>query len=447
MADEQEYQAGRSPVQIRPDRDYSGKQFDRQYANGQGLERSLFNGANITDCAFRGVALQNCEFTEALILNSSFQDCDISGSDFVMSKIEDTVFERCRFEAGEWRDSNFSGCSFVDCDFDHGTTTLCYFDECSFDAATTASLDHRAVYHNVYSRCDFAGVETTKVVSAKNFGLPAITEDLRELVQAGAGLSLDGLCLLNNLGRYRNVFLADVTASLAVAEANGNKVRAGTITFIARIVRALAREGRISTTSLLFVEAQLSALANAMRDPILFVAVMSAVIEVRTAILGSVNEAAALTLEDGRVETLAIRLEGKFSEEHAAALCDTLEQGMGQPGALSITQVRHGSTIIEMIAVTAVGLGTVITSVNYVLRQTAVTIERVAAIKRAIRKLNPPPRTRKTPSRNLVPMRAASVLDVALLPPEVSKLREAVRRHGRLIVEMDEAAAIRISVQ
>lgn len=447
MANEGEYRAGRAPVPVTPDRDYSGRSFMRQYADDEGLERSLFNGVNITDCAFHGISLQNCEFTEALIQQSRFSDCDISGSDFVLAKIEDTAFVRCKFESGEWRDSRFVNCEFIECDFDHATTTLCYFDGCRFDGTTAASLDHRAVYHNVYSLCSFGGIAMTKVVSSKNFGLPAANEDLRDLVKAGSGLSLDGLCLLNNLGRYRNIFLADVAASLALSEPRVHQIRAGTITFVARIVRALAREGRISTTSLIFVEAQLAAIANAVNDPTLFIAVMSAVIEVRTAILSLANEAVSIASDEGDVQNLTIRFEGNFGDQHATALREALEQGAGISGGLSITEIRRGSTTIEMVAVATLGLSTVMTSVNYVLRQAAVTIERVAAIKRAVRKLNPPPRARASKARHLVPIKAASVLDVALMPSEVAQLKEVVRRHGRLLVEMDEAASIRILVQ
>lgn len=447
MADGTAYRTGRTPVQPRPDRDYSGATFEREYADGEGLERSLFNGANILGCEFHRIDLQHCEFTEALIQESTFADCDISGSDFVLSKVENTTFLRCRFESGEWRDSQFVNCSFVCCDFSHGTTTLCYFDGCDFDAPTAASLDHRAVYHNVYTHCGFADVAMTEAVSARNFGFPPTGGDMRALVDVGGELSLEAFCLLSNHGHYRAVFLADVALALAMPRPRHQQVRAGTITFVSRIVRALAREGRVSATTLIFVELQLTSIANSVSDPILFVAVMSAVIEVRTAILDLANEALSADIGEDEVQTLVIRFDGTLDDRHAGALRETLEEAMGGGNRLRITDVRQGSTIIEMIAVAALGLGTVMTSANYVLRQAAVTIERIAAIKRAIRKLNPPPRPRTSKSRQIVPVKAASVLDVALMPSEVTLLREAVRRHGRLIVEMDEAASIRVSVQ
>ena len=101
-----------------------------------------------------------------------------------------------------------------------------------------------------------------------------------------------------------------------------------------------------------------------------------------------------------------------------------------------------------MISVAAVSVSTILTSLNFVLRQATVTVQRVAEMKRALGKLSKPKR-RISAGKALAPRapEVQSLMRAGAVSPELAPVRAAVRRHGRILIEMDDQAAVTLLAQ
>ena len=441
---------GRSEFEIHPlDRDYSGLSISDRYLSGANIERSFFNGVNLTNCAFDDVKMNNTEFSEAKIDKGYFVRCDLSGSDFVDSLIEGICFSNCNFEKGEWREATFRQCEFIACNFDHTTVALCKFLGCKFDAQTLATAEHRAIYFNVFSRTKFGTATSDIHFSSRNFGIPAV-EGHGALVPAGSEMTIEQMCLLNNVGRLRVIDVAEVAESICTSLAGRVQRRTSTLVFFSKIVRVLTDERRISPTSLIYLEQLVLRFASATDDQDLFTAAMTTVVEIRSALFSVATETSSRPdgTQEGSARQITIYFDESYTRRQADALRDTLASVAGEDSdVVVIDSFRNGSTLIDMVLTSFVSIGTLLIALNFVLRQAKVSVDRWRDLKRTISnqgKRERPVGTKKASQsrRSKVP----AIMKTGAVLPELSPVRAAVNRHGRTLVEMDERADIKIAV-
>jgi uncharacterized protein YjbI with pentapeptide repeats len=443
--------SGRSEFEIRPaDRDYSGLSIANRFLADSNIERSFFNGVNLTNCAFDSVKMNNTEFSEARVQKSNFLSTDLSGSDFVDSLFECTDFLNCNFEKGEWRDTTFRRCKFVGCNFDHTTVTLCVFVGCDFDAETFSTAEHRAFYFNTLSRCKFGRLADDSHFASRNFGIPAIGNQ-GTIVPTDSQISIEQLCLLNNVGRSRVIDVAGVAESICASLADGVQRRFSTLIFFSKIVRVLTDERRISPTSLIYLEQTIAKFAGSVDDQDLFTAAMTAVIEIRSALYSVATEAQNQAWENSSEPTRNITI--RFAETYVRNQVEVLRQtlatvaGVNADG-LGIESIRNGSTIIEFVSANVIAIGALLVAINFVLRQATITVKEVTSLSHFISKARKTgkPNTKLSRSTRRVRNKVPAVLQTGPVLPELAPVRAAVHRYGRVLVEMDEKAHITIVV-
>lgn len=445
-------QSGRNEFEVRPDdRDYSGLSIENRFLSDANIERSFFNGVNLVNCAFDGVKMNNTEFSEANIRQCAIFNSDLSGSDFVDSLFEQTTFVNCNFEKGEWRGAIFRHCKFKNCNFFHTTVTLCVFSGCEFDTQSIKSAEHRAIYFNVFSRSAF-GEQTYDVhFASRNFGVPA-RGNYGGIVHAGSQISIEQLCLLNNVGGLRAIDVAGVAESICASLATGLQRRTSTLIFFSKIVRVLTEERRISSTSLIYLEITIASFAGSVDDQDLFTAAMTAVIEIRSALFSIATETLdpAWAGSTASTKDITIHFSETYGRRQAEILRETLADVAGaNPEALAITSFRNGSTIIELISANTIAVGALLMAINFVLRQANVTVRRWRELKRTVQSTQKPKRTTKKAgiSTGRTPSKVPAVLKTGPVLPELAPVRAAVNRYGRDLVEMDERADVTVMIQ
>ena len=445
-------ESGRSEFEIRTvDRDYSGLSLANRFLADANLERSFFNGVNLTNCVFDDVRMNNTEFSEAKVQKGNFSKTDLSGADFVDALFENTDFLSCNFEKGEWRDTTFRQCKFVRCNFDHTTVTLCVFVGCEFDAETLTTAEHRAFYFNALSRCKFGSLVYDSHFASRNFGIPALGNQ-GTIVPNGSQISIEQLCLLNNIGRSRVIDVAGVAESVCASLADGIHRRFSTLIFFSKIVRVLTDERRISPTSLIYLEQTIARFAGTLDDQDLFTAAMTAVIEIRSALFSVATEAQnhAWANSSEPVRHITIRFGETYVRNQVEILRETLVTvAGGTADELTIESIRNGSTVIELLSGNVIAIGALLVAINFVLRQAKITVKELTSLGHFIS------RTRKTkkpiskPSRSArrVRSKVPAVLQTGPVLPELAPVRAAVNRYGRVLVEMDERAHVTIVVR
>lgn len=449
MIDPDVLRSGRTPFETRrADSDYSSLSISDRYLTNANLEKSFFNGGNLSNCAFRDVRLNNTEFYEASLDGCHFDETDLSGSDFVDCRFDGVTFSKCIFDKGEWRETTFRKCRFLECTFVHTTVALCKFIDCELDEATISTAEHRAIYFNVFTLCKFGRPITDVVFASRNFGTPASVGHT-QLVDATSGMNIEQICLLNNLGQLKVVALAEVAESICQSLAGKVQRRNSTLTFFAKIVRILTDERRISATSLIYLEEVVTLFASTVDDQDMFMAAMSAVVEIRSALF-SVTSEKCHHEEDGaasQVSSITIVFSPTYARRQAEILCGALADAAGVPETgLNIEQFKSGSTFIEIASTTILSTGTVLTGLNYVLRQATITVQRVKGLKKAIDQLEieVTKKGRKVQPAKHSPAKVRAILSTGAVAPELVKVRAAVRRSGRTLVEMDEKAEVTI---
>lgn len=442
---------GRQSFAVRDaDADYSGLNIANRYLECKSLEKSFFNGADLTNCAFRSVALNNAEFTEASIVECHFERCDLSASDFVDSAFDDVQFYRCTFEKGEWRSASFTRCYFLQCSFDHTTVTLCTFRDCTFDERSIESIQHRAAYFNVFSHNGIAAHELTDAFASRNFGVPATESANRGRLPDGT--TIEDICRLNNTGKLRSIAVVDAANALCSSLKSEHKRRSSALSFFGLILTILTEERRISATSLILIEDIMTNFAGTISDRDLLMAALATVLSIHEALLLVAAEGKAYDDQAGVlvVKRLTIYFSESHSKQHIYALRDALSTVAGRdPDALRIESVRSGSTFVEVATTGLFSAATILTALNYVLRQATVTVEEAARLRKAIRR-GPSRRPRSPRSTDLV-LRQAAPVQALLQPqaaiPELARVAEAVSRDGRTLVEVDEPANVSASIQ
>ena len=99
------YQGGLSVVEqtlplaeVRDDRNFSGKVFEKQSFVGKNLDGANFAGASLIGADFRNVSLKGVDFTGADLTGADFSGADLSEANLSGAILRDTVFNRARFD-------------------------------------------------------------------------------------------------------------------------------------------------------------------------------------------------------------------------------------------------------------------------------------------------------------------------------------------------------------
>jgi uncharacterized protein YjbI with pentapeptide repeats len=438
---------GGRPFRARDNNDYSGLLIENEVAASLALARSFFNGANLTNVCFEECDISNTELSEVVASQCRFVSCNLNGSDLVNSRFESTTFVGCDFRYGEWRESSFTRCRFENCNFDHATVTLSEFVECSLDAESLASADNRAFHYNVFSRSKLPTLDLTASLTSRNFGLPALVGRQQRGTIKALEMSLEELCHLNNTGQFHVIYLADAVKGLTqTIEVNGRR-RNSALAFFGRIIRVLTAERRISATSLFYIESALSELASSTDDQDVLLATMAAMVEARTALLRIAEECDAANCDDDLCRSMTIHFAPTYPRAYADALVATFDSMIDTDGSLRVDGFENGSTLIEIVSVGAVTTTTVLSTLNVVLRQATITVKRVSELRRALHNSSKPRRARRSRSRSLSIPKVPAILKPETISPQLGAAKSAVRRHGRILVELDEPASINVIVQ
>jgi hypothetical protein len=448
MGAEDTIRTGRDPFEIREsDKEYSGLTIADRYLENAVLERSFFNGVVLTNCWFESVELNDTELSEARIERCRFENTNLGGCDFVDSTFEETLFVNCSFLKGEWRDASFRNCQFLDCSFIYTTVTLCSFTACTLDAKSLQSAEHRGAYFNVFSRCRLAVAVTDPVFASRNFGTPA--EGIHgQLVTSESGTSIEQMCLLNNVGRFRVVSLIHVATSICTSLARQGYRRSSALTFFSKILRTLTEERRISATSLMYLEELITGFGATIDEQDLLMAAMSAVVEIHSALLAiaAENPIAGEQQADSPARSVTIHFSESYRRRQVEVLRDALAAAADvDPDALTIDDIRSGSTIIDLSSA-VVSVGGLLMAVNFVLRQATVTVQHATNIKKAVYKFHKAAPKKSTNRALTIPPRAK--IQATLQPdsavPALGRLRREVRRNGRDLIELDEPADVKM---
>lgn len=247
-----------------------------------------------------------------------------------------------------------------------------------FDASSLTGAEHRAIYFNIFSRCDFDQPFRDAHFLSRNFGVSA-AGDQSAIVPAGSAITIEQMCLLNNTGHLRTIDVAGVAESICNTLTSGGQRRPSTLTFYSKTLRVLTDEDRISATSLIYIEQLVTQFAARVVDQDLFTVVMSTVVEIRSALFslaGRAHTEGAAT--EGAVDHISIRFSENYARRQADALRETLAYvATGSSDALMTESVRSGSTIIEIVTTGVVSLGALMVSLNFVPHQAKVTVQRL----------------------------------------------------------------------
>jgi pentapeptide repeat protein len=450
MGDSKGPQTGRRPFEMRAaDRDYSGLTIVDRYLQDASLEKSFFNGATLANTWFSTVALNNVEFCEAKIERTHFECVNLTGSDFVDSVLEHVTFSYCSFEKGEWRDTAFRECIFIHCTFSHTTVSLCTFTACSFDKQTIGTIQDRAAYYNAFSFCAFSSDFDDGVFVSRNFGIPA-APTMGTSTSAESQPDIERMCLLNNLGQFRVVSLADVATSICGSFRGAGSRRSSSLIFFSKIVTILTNERRISATSLLYLEQLITGFGSEIDDRDLLMAAMDAVLEIHSALLVISTEASNFpNRPEHAVRQLVIHFPESYGWRDIEVFRKALALASGTNSeVLEIRDVRPGSTIAEMASTALLTTGALLTGLTFVLRQARVAVDQATQLKRSIDTFKKTPRPRKKRTSLSLAIPASSKVEAILQPenavPELKRLSALTRENGRALMELDERADVRI---
>jgi hypothetical protein len=452
MAENTSGTLGRLPFEVREsDRDYSALIISDRFLAKSDIEKSFFHGSVLENCDFEQVKLNNTEFSETTAKSCHFDVVDLSGSDFIDCRFEETVFSECDFEKGEWRESTFVNCKFLNCNFTHTTTTLCKFVACDFDNETISRIENRSIYFNIFQRSVFSKGLTDQVFFSRNFGVLAI-ELPESIISKDICISIEQICLLNNLGILRSIDIIDATEAICDSLSKKGPKRNSTLKFLGNIFRTLTEERRISATSLMCLEAIVIGLANTTEDQDLFKVVMDTIVEIRNALVLVANEIQDFDpqqWEGQALSAISIFFPETYSKNQVQLLRDALAETAGtKPDNLAIEGIRHGSTYIELATSGAVSIAGLLTAFNFILRQAEITVTRIKKLQKAIRSPSKITRLSKV-SKDLVNVsaRAPAILKAGAVSPVLAPLQKTVRRSGNALAQMDEKAKITILVE
>jgi hypothetical protein len=436
-------------------RDYAGQDFNAVYlANSDALSHAFLNGVSVVGCAFDNIQLDYCELAESTFSDTKFVNVNLSASDFVRSAITDCTFEACNFSNGEWRQSKFEDVNFVGCDFTHTTINLSSFQNCRFSNELSGSLDRRSISYNTFAVCSFEKPVSDHLVISRNFGLPSLP-GISPPTPAHAGMTLEELCVQSSTGLVTARNLIDALHDEgAKPQGRLKKLR---LEFISNIIGLLARKGMLSASSLTYVETILVEFAKRATNEVDFMAVMTAVVNVRNALYDVATKAANTgSLQDVTCAGIVFRFKAMFNHDEAQTFIDTLSEVVfGRGGDIEIVSVRAGSTWIECVFPILASASTVMGAVNLLLSQSNTTVDKVTQLSgkliRALRRKRPtaPQRPTKRPTKRRKPKessRMPAIMNPAIAVPELVTIRAAMQRSGEILVRFDDQVEIRLII-
>lgn len=412
------------------------------------LARGFLNGTTVDDCAFIAVDLSHCEFAEAHFSKTFMKSVDLNGSDLVGARFEDMTFEDCDFTSGEWRDTQFVRVTFTRCSFEYTTINLCTFVSCTFCNESTEWLDHNAVNYNVFSDSHFNSSVRNPTVLSRNFGLPG-KASLSAMIPLNVGPSLEEVCLASSCGVISIPAFVNAIDNEFLTS-SGTRLKKLRLEFISNIIASLAREGAISASSMIYAEKIFQNLAQTITNESDFRTAMSAIINIRNALFQSGIEASDTwhEYELFYCSHILIHYEREFSRADAEELAEDLAYVAIQDStAIHVTNIRPGSTIIDLAVSSVVTASSVLMATNFLLRQATITIKRAYELKKCISDLSKvtsvQPRSPKTNRSDKIPaiMKSGAVLS------EYQPLREVVEKNGKRVVRFDEKADVVIHIQ
>lgn len=439
IPDKEQWKNGKTKFnETHENNDFSGRDFTEiLFDTSVSLSHGFFNGVTIMNCFFDSTLLDQCEFAESQFKSVFLKSTNLTGSDFVSAQFEDVIFEDCDFTNGEWRDSQFVRVTFKGCIFKHTTINLCVFDDCVFCAESTKWLDHDAVNYNVFSKTMFNSVVQSTTVLSKNFSLPGNVSGT-SIVSHGRGITLEEFCLSSASGQIsiHNFVAAIEDELLVISQTRMKKLR---LAFISNIISSLANEKAISVSSMICIENIFSNLAQSATNESDFRAAMSAFINIRNSIFEcSVNLAEKWAEYDGDYcSRITIRYNQTFQRVDVDDLAEILGYLVAQDfSALYVSEVRYGSTIIELSTVSIMSVSAFLMAVNLVLQQATITVKRFAALKKAVSKKSLV-RTGSTRTKKV-----SAIMTSQAMPIEYKKVKEVIELKGDDIVRFDEKADI-----
>ncbi len=446
MTEANDLKVGRSPFPLHgDDKDYSGLDIHLAYLAGSNdLSHSFMNGANFVDSIFLKSALDQCEFAEAYIERTQFKHCDLSGSDLVRTKVVDTTFENCIFENGEWRESEFEQVTFISCDFTHTTINLCVFIDCVFSDGSVVGLNHRSVNYNVFTSTRLDELISSEYVLAQNFGLPGANSQL-PVVRAGIS-TLGEACRLSDTSLFRvRDFIGGIEGEIGRQTVRTNKL---VLEFIANITVALATTRRISPSSMLYVEQIFAQVAQAAISTADFQAAMNAVLKIRNSMYDLVMAIRTdLPSTEGYGRKITAYFEDTFSEDLGTDLADVLSWlFFQQPGQVTLTSIRHGSTLMEFLLSDSVPIMSLASTLGLIFTQASVIVSKTNQIKDGVKHIFA---RKASASKALVltepqPEKVPAILKSGTVLPELGPIRIAVERSGKTLITLDNRVEITI---
>ncbi len=431
--------------------DYAGQDFNGVYlANSDALSHAFLNGVSVDGCAFANVRLDYCELAESTFGDTKFVNVNLSASDFVRSTIANSTFEGCNFSNGEWRQSKFDNVNFVGCDFTHTTINLSSFQNCRFSNELSGSLDRRSVSYNTFSACSFEKLISDHLVLSRNFGLPS-HHGISPLAPSHPGMTLEELCVQSGTGLVTARNLIDALHDEgAKPQGRLKKLR---LEFISNIIGQLARDGRLSASSLTYTEAILVEFAKRATNEIDFMAVMTAVVNVRNSLYDVATRAAnAASLQDETCAGIIFRFKAQFSHDEAQTFVSALSEVIfGKSDDVEIVSVRAGSTWIECVFPFFVSATSVVGAINLLLSQSNTTIDKATklsdkimrALQRKRKVASPRPKKRRKPKQ---PSRIPAILNPTIAIPELTTIRIAMQKSGEILVRFDDRVEIQLII-
>lgn len=424
--------------------DLSGKDFENVYLDrSQTLSHSFLNGSSFKNSAFIGAPIDQTELAEAQIVECLFDETDFTGSSFIGAIVKNTTFRKCIFADGEWRKSRFTNVTFKDCNFHYTTVNLCIFENCEFYGPGSKQLDNRSVNYNVFTECRFDTFYEDDVVLAHSFGLPSYGEK-NALVSYGSHISLEEVCIQSSSGR---VTVSDLVLAIQneFATQRAHKLKTMRLEFVSNILAALANTKKISAASLTYLEGFFSSLAKAATSEVDALAAMSVVLNIRNLLFAIIpNVYADSEIAACQCDQVDIEYQRSYTMADSVELAKILGQlTIGDPNAFVVSRFSHGSTLIELLAAQVVGVGAVLTSLNFVLRQINTTLVQAQQIRKNTAKLRrPSAKVVKKPRRNVSRIRALQ--RSGQFSKEELLLRKTVALHGFSAVVLDDEAQTRV---
>lgn len=425
--------------------DFSGSDFSNMYFGPpNSLDHTYLNGVVAINCTFDTLSIAQVELAESEIIHCDFSSVDMSGTDLVGTSARDSVFRRCSFVEGEWRQSHFHNCSFYECDFDNTTINLCIFESCSFDKDSIASFNQMGKSYNTFFGCDVPPYIENGVVLSRNFALPG--RPGRSVLVKSDDEGLEAVCFDSSFGRI-DIEKVIIGIERELIEFNHGRLRRLRIEFIGNIIAQLARTRKISPASILYITDLFSHFARrAASDSDLRIA-MSAALGLRTAVYdASTSVDNDHTSIDGSRCRLMIAYDETLEEVDAITLAGLLTAVAPKGVSFSVFSIVYGSTTIEIAIYGVLTLGALLKALNFVLRQATVTVRTATELKWAAKELLSPiqPIQHKGP-RALSSQANAIERNDGLRDDQIPG-RAAVRSAGRRVGRLDKRARVSIDI-